>query len=259
MGKILKRLKSIRRRLNYELWVRQIKASTPIGIKALETNQELQNVKKLMSKQGIPQHRDHYKNWDMTMIYSHIPKSFRRKKIKILDAGSGGVSSFLKLSMYHFQNAERFAIDFAHKNSAKLKKQGVDYSQQNISETNFENAKFDLVCSISVIEHGVDLGKFVKEMSRIIKCGGYLYLTTDFWCENISTADKYPYGKNNPPMKIFNAIDIKELIDMVKSYGFQIQGNEPSKIYCQEKVVLWERMEEEYTFLFLPFVKMVGN
>ena len=255
MKTILNLFKSIKRRMKFEQWITAIKISTPKGISVLDTTKELESIKKRMRKLGIPQHRDHYKNWDMEMIYSHAPRSLRHKEIKILDAGSGGVSTFLELSKRFFRNAERYAIDYAHADSKKLKKQGINYSQQDISATNFESEKFDFICSISVIEHGVDVNKFLEEMSRIIKDDGMLLITTDFWCENIDTSDKYPYGKDVPAMKIFNADDIKEIIASANKYGLEIQGVEPEGIQCKEKVVFWERMNESYTFIFLPFVK----
>ena len=44
---------------------------------------------------------------------------------------------------------------------------------------------FDYVTSLSVIEHGVNIEKYFREMSRIIKSNGYLLTSTDYWPDKL--------------------------------------------------------------------------
>jgi ubiquinone/menaquinone biosynthesis C-methylase UbiE len=48
-----------------------------------------------------------------------------------------------------------------------------DISIQDLEKTRFQNNTFDFVTSLSVIEHGINIQNYFKEMNRIIKKGGY--------------------------------------------------------------------------------------
>ena len=54
---------------------------------------------------------------------------------------------------------------------------------QSLEETNYQSNIFDFVTSLSVIEHGVDIHKYFMEMNRILKKGGLLLTSTDYWLE----------------------------------------------------------------------------
>jgi ubiquinone/menaquinone biosynthesis C-methylase UbiE len=53
-------------------------------------------------------------------------------------------------------------------------------SIRNLEDTKFNDQMFDYVTSLSVIEHGVNIEKYFREMSRIIKSNGYLLTSTDY-------------------------------------------------------------------------------
>ena len=59
-------------------------------------------------------------------------------------------------------------------------------SIQSLEETNYQSNTFDFVTSLSVIEHGVDIHKYFIEMNRILKKGGLLLTSTDYWLEKIT-------------------------------------------------------------------------
>ena len=43
-----------------------------------------------------------------------------------------------------------------------------------------------------------------KNLSNVSKLGTRLFITTDFWPQEIDTKNLFPYGKNLPEMKVFN-------------------------------------------------------
>ena len=49
-------------------------------------------------------------------------------------------------------------------------------SIRNLEDTNYSDQMFDYVTSLSVIEHGINIEKYFREMSRIIKNDGYLLI-----------------------------------------------------------------------------------
>ena len=61
-----------------------------------------------------------------------------------------------------------------------------------------------------VIEHGVDVHAYLKEMSRLLKPDGYILTSTDYWHEPIDTKGLYPYGKALGEMKVFTREDIEQ-------------------------------------------------
>ncbi len=60
-------------------------------------------------------------------------------------------------------------------------------SIQNLENTNYRNNMFDYITSLSVIEHGINIEKYFKEMNRILKKGGMLLTSTDYWQNKVIT------------------------------------------------------------------------
>ena len=63
----------------------------------------------------------------------------------------------------------------------------INLSIQNLENTNYRNNMFDYITSLSVIEHSINIEKYFKEMNRILKKGGMLLTSTDYWQNKIST------------------------------------------------------------------------
>ena len=61
---------------------------------------------------------------------------------------------------------------------------GPDISIQDLEKTGFQNNTFDFVTSLSVIEHGINIENYFKEMNRILKKEGLLLTSTDYWPDN---------------------------------------------------------------------------
>ncbi len=49
---------------------------------------------------------------------------------------------------------------------------------------------FDYITSLSVIEHGVNIENYFKEMNRVLKKGGMLLTSTDYWYDKINNSAK---------------------------------------------------------------------
>ena len=70
----------------------------------------------------------------------------------------------------------------------------IVYEHMNITRTRFPDATFDAITSLSVIEHGVDLRAYFGEMARLLKPGGLLITSTDYFEPAIDTAGSRPTG-----------------------------------------------------------------
>ena len=53
----------------------------------------------------------------------------------------------------------------------------LQFTREDVTQTTFKNAQFDLITSFETIEH-VDANIYLKEIYRILKSGGYFLLST---------------------------------------------------------------------------------
>jgi len=170
----------------------------------------------------------------------------------ILDVGSAEYGVILPwLELYGYSNL--FGCDISFKED--FEKGKIHYSKQDLQKTNFKSGSFDFITSISVIEHGVDIHTYLKEMSRLLKPGGYLLTSTDYWPEPIDTKGLYPYEKALGEMKIFTRKDIEELVQIAQEYGLELTY--PIDFSYKDKVVYWERVDRRFTFIFFVLRKKV--
>tara|TARA_A100001015_G_C14999254_1_gene717639 strand:- start:172 stop:927 length:756 start_codon:yes stop_codon:yes gene_type:complete len=242
--------------INYIKKLFQTKSSKEIiyEIDILRDKSEYLNAKNYLKSNNFKPHHDDTKNWDIHKFIKLIQNQYNiNDNLNILDAGSGSKPVLLENLRKLNKNFQLYAVDRIFKNEKRFIENNINFSIQDMSETNFENKKFDFIFSLSVIEHGVILESFFKEMSRILKKNSYLLITTDYWPEKIDTSDKFPYDKKFGPMKIFSKNEIKNIINLAKKYNFEILGENTLDEKLFNKVCRWERMDEEYTFIYLPF------
>jgi hypothetical protein len=100
-----------------------------------------------------------------------------------------------------------------------------------------------MVCQ-SVIEHGVDVTGYFHEAARLLRPGGLLITSTDFWCEPVPTDGLEAFGQ---PVKVFTPAGVQELLSASASAGFEQTG--PLDLDCGEAAVHW--LELDYTFVVL--------
>ncbi len=61
----------------------------------------------------------------------------------------------------------------------------ITYEYGDITQTDYAAESFDAITSLSVVEHGVNLEAYFREMWRILKPGGMLITSTDYWQTSI--------------------------------------------------------------------------
>ena len=119
-------------------------------------------------------------------------KLFKGKKV--LDVGSG-MGDFLKFDKKNFTG-----IDINEEALAHCKKQGLHVKKASVTNTPFPDKTFEGVNCQQVIEHLTpeDAFKMMQEMTRILKKGGRIALSTEmvtkrFW-NTFSHIRPYPPG-----------------------------------------------------------------
>ena len=111
-----------------------------------------------------------------------------QKNAHILDMGCGGSQVLRLLRERGFYNS--IGIDLKISNYDRLmklyriardRKSPYKLKTMDMTKTTFSDSYFDCIFTVSVIEHGVDLEAFLKESNRLLKVGGRLFITTDYW------------------------------------------------------------------------------
>lgn len=208
---------------------------------------------------GLHGHHDEQKNWDTLRCLKSIERYFWRelrrgsKSVRVLDAGSGSKPWILQWLTDRNRNLRLFACDRTPVAINRKVFRDIDFTVQEMSSTSYKDAYFDAVTCISAIEHGVDTHTFLKEMARVLKVGGLLLISTDYWPTPLETQQLFPYGEQYGPMRVFTKNEITEMIHDAESCGFSLVGSVRRATRARRKVVLWKRMDVRYTFTFLSF------
>jgi SAM-dependent methyltransferase len=191
-------------------------------------------------------HNDPPKNWDSLIALSSILNSLDVRD-RILDAGAETYSKILPwLSRYGFTDLYAINTAFEHCFISGC----VLYERGDIESTRFGDGYFDAVTCLSVLEHGVNLSRYLTEASRILKPGGLLITSVDYWQAPIDCGGKSFYGM---PVKIFSKAEILQFVSLAHDIGFTITS--PLNLECQEKAVHWRAVDLHFTFLIMTMQK----
>lgn len=124
----------------------------------------------------------------------------------------------------------------------------IRLSKQNLENTDYPSGYFDFITSLSVIEHGVRLESYFKEMSRLLRNGGYLINSADYWPDKVDTEKTDLYGLK---WNIFDRKEIEDMIRLAGSFGFAL--TEPIDFTYKNPAI--ELKGKRYTFIFFVLQK----
>jgi len=229
---------------------------------------EVNIAKDKLKKMGLFPHHGSEKSWDTLKMIDII--SAANSDSNILDVGCNGSPILPMLKILGFRNL--FGCDFVLRpryNSTLMKiacrfikkeylpivqmynDDGIKLSIQNLEQTNYTDNVFEFITSLSVIEHGININEYFKEMARILKHGGYLLTSTDYWPEKITNTKKVISDKF--PDTIFSREEIEKIIKTGEKHGLKLI--EPMDYTYGDRVVKWKKTGREYTFIFFGMKK----
>ena len=213
-----------------------------------------------ITRHGLPLYPNMYKNFDHCVLMhmlSALPA--RRENIVIVDMGCGTGETLRFLSALGYRSLlgldARMSlrlmlgkfVNVRHKNLAIR----YNFKRRDILRSGLKSKSCDLITCISVIEHGVDIKKFMFEMSRILRPGGILYLTTDYWA---AADDKNTgiamYGRS---WRLMNQKAIRQIIAIAESNALELLRPGLLDLDCEGPVVC--HGGREYTFIAMVFKK----
>jgi 2-polyprenyl-3-methyl-5-hydroxy-6-metoxy-1,4-benzoquinol methylase len=227
-----------------------------------EVNYAINNLHSL----GLFAHPDKVKSWDTYKMVKIISEGDRSSFI--LDVGCNGSPILSILKRLGFKNL--YGCDlFLKKIPSTLTEivyplyrpiiemyedKTFNISIQNLEKTNFQDKMFDYITSLSVIEHGVNIQNYFKEMNRIMKKGAILLTSTDYWPDKILNIIKTKHNHRNDPDNVFSKEEIEK--DVLKAAELNdLILTEPIDFSFENKVVHYNVTGLDYTFIFFALKK----
>jgi len=164
--------------------VRRIISKIPLPRRSLciilKSQIEIEKCSRDLLLRGFVSHAHKCKNWDLAHIIPAI------KNGNFLDLGSCESYILKNLSIKGILG-ELHGIDLRNPDVVV---QGVKYSVGDLMNTRLQTNYFKNITCLSVIEHDVDLDKFLREASRLLQDKGKLFVTFDYWEPKITPSLK---------------------------------------------------------------------
>ena len=188
---------------------------------------------------------DRVKSWDVLCTVKFL-ESHVKKSESILDIGCYASEVIVALHKLGYSN-----LTGADLNPSLWKmpyQDSIHYEITDFMHTQFEDASFQAITSISVIEHGFDGPSLLKEMSRLLKPGGYFIASFDYWPEKIDTTGVNYFGMD---WKIISKNEIIDFVAEAAEYGLSSVG----EMMYESKDKPIECGGRQYTFAWLVLRK----
>jgi SAM-dependent methyltransferase len=182
------------------------------------------------------------KNWDLTLILPRLGHG------NILDVGCQGsvvLNNCLKMGLH----GDKVGIDLIQIPAPN----GIRHLVGDITNNDLPSEYFNYITCLSVIEHGVDINKFFVESSRLLKSGGHLFMSFDYWNPKLDTDGVLVFGL---PWHIFSRSEVEEMIQVGSSVDLNLNG--PIDWTIQDGTIkpgYWSPCNHNYTFGMLEFIK----
>lgn len=218
------------------------RASCGVLRSGAEVRAALEEVQRL----GLPPHGEPAKNWDalaaLDLILRHTTP-----RARVFDAGGEFYSRLLPwLGLYGYTRLVAGNLDFEQ----TARRGAIRYERMDLTHTRFADASVDAVTCLSVLEHGVDVEACFREMARVLKPGGLLVMSTDFWDTPVDTRGQLAHGQ---PIRVLTPADVASALACAQRHGFSLVA--PLDLTVGDRVVHWARYDLSYTFVLLSFRK----
>ncbi|MGA8105374.1 MAG: class I SAM-dependent methyltransferase [Nitrososphaeraceae archaeon] len=215
---------------------------------------------------GLFPHPDRVKSWDTYKMVDIINKADRDSLILDVGCNCSPIMSMLKIlgfknlygcdlfprSMHYTSMEGDYSLNTLI--TEIYEDQTFNISVQDLEKTNFNDNMFDFITSLSVIEHGVNIQNYFREMNRILKKDGMLLTSTDYWPDKIVNGVKTKDNPRHKPDNIFSREEIEtNIIKTAEQYGFVL--TELIDFTYEDKVVHWDITGLDYTFIFFALKK----
>ena len=153
------------------------------------------------------------KNWDIMRILPRI------KDGDFCDLGADG--SFILNNLAHCGHVgKKYGIDLQF--AADREEGEIKYFKGDLMHTPFADGEFETLTCLSVVEHSVSYSELAKECARLLKPGGQLFLTCDYWTPKPDTSLTKLYSLD---WNILDRANVEELVAEMEKVGLKITSD----------------------------------
>ena len=230
------------------IYIRLVRPAELIGVKKslnklLKTKNEIEKCTNYLIRNRLISHDIIAKDWEIAHIISDLSDG------NMLDMGATD-SYILKNALLKGIKGEKYGIDLRKPNVPLPR---VKYLVGDLLNVPLPDSYFQNITCLSVLEHDVDIKRFAVEASRLLKNGGKLYVTFDYWEPKVNTSHIALYGLS---WNIFDKNEALTLIGECETAGFQLVEDVDWSL--GDKVInesYYSPTTDGYTFGMLVFEK----
>ena len=188
---------------------------------------------------------DIVKSWDVLKTANFI-RDHLSPEIPVLDLGA--YASEMLPVLHRMKHSHLTGVDLNPRIKEMPFADPIRYRVADFMATPFPDASFGAITAISVIEHGFQDERLLREISRLLRPGGYFLASFDYWPEKVDTAGIDFFGMD---WRIFSKPEVLAFLQEARSYGLSPCGD--IDLEAREKVIHWGG--KDYTFAWLALRK----
>ena len=207
---------------------------------ALRSSADVDRAVGAVEAAGLAPHIERTKNWDALIALGTILEA-TTPKAAVLEMGAEVYSPLLTW-LYQYGYRALTGIDLVHRE--RVRRGPIQLLPMDLTATTFRDRSFDAIACLSVVEHGVDPDAYFREAARLLRPGGVLVTSTDYWPEPVDTRGQKAFGQ---PIRVFDRVGIDRLLEVAARHGFATTG--PLDLEVDERAVRWARYDLDYTFI----------
>lgn len=203
---------------------------------------------------------EYFRNYDKKFPYINRMLKFAKGKNCSLEFGSGkgGLSLTLKRNYpeidVHLLDLEKDAVKFSE-DLFKYYGLNATFYTNNFLELPFSDEYFDFIHGNTVLEHVLNTEKAVKELTRVLKKGGYILVTVPNSNRRFDghdlyhTINRFDYFSRTFYPKELEEFFINNSCEIVDHFGTGCVYHYPSYLprYIIEKIRLWRLSKKTST------------
>lgn len=158
----------------------------PLG-SAVRSKAELGQAHTTCAAAGLRVPGDPHKAWDQAVVVGRLAELVG-PEAQVLDVGCAYNRLLRNLADRGHRHLHGLDLQAWDPRADDLAHPAIQYDTGDLLAAPYRDASFDAITSLSVLEHGCPPRAYVREMARLLKPGGVLLTTTDYWRWGLATA-----------------------------------------------------------------------
>jgi SAM-dependent methyltransferase len=188
---------------------------------------------------------DTIKSWDVLTTSRFIQQNVS-PATPILDIGAYASEILCVLHRLHY--AALTGVDLNPALKWMPYAGAIRYEVADFMRTPFPAGAFGAITAISVIEHGFQSQPLLREVTRLLRPGGYFIASFDYWPEKVDTTGIEIFGMD---WRIFSKAEVLAFLDEAQTYSLKPYGT--LDFEAGDTTMLWSG--RRYTFAWLALQK----